>query len=892
MQHPGRSLNAFIRRYFSYWPLFIIAIALSLTAAWLYLRYTIPKYESNATLLIKDQTKGTEDSKLFTSLDMFGSKKTVENEVEVLRSKTVMQEVVKNLHLYAPVYQESKPHTKLAYNISPVIIELKMPEYLVEKDKIYFNYYSNLRIVTVGEKKYPLNVWINSEWGVVRFIPNSHYKLSAKVQNLFFSLVTIKKMAGLFLEELQVIPVSKAASIVNLTLTDQDPQRGEDVLNELIRMYNAANIKNKNTVAANALSFVEKRIHFYVKELDSMEKAIQNFKVNKGIVNMSAQGKLYLGSVEATDERISDLDVKLAVLDQVESYIVARSGLQQLPLSNAIPEGSRELGSGSKSDNEELAKVRAQLQSIDNQIEKLPATPVVNSYKNLQIINLVGQNRALVRDSNNPEVKATIEANKRQIAELQQQVTSGADSIDIKSKRDELLGQKKELQAYFSSLVSRQNADKPIQERPSSSGTQGVLVPSLNRLDNGILSDLLKKLNDVEIQYERLRRTTAENSPILTSLRNQVERMKPDIIENIRTQRNNIEAEKANLTGTSGKFSSMLRTIPEKERELVEITRQQSVKNNIYNFLLQKREEAALSFAFAVEDSRLVDRAESYPNPVSPQKGLIYAIALIAGLGFVTAVVAVKEMLSPAIRSRDDIEEITSFPIIGDIAYADSKKALVTTAGEQTYIAEQFRQVRTSLLYQGTKKKLLVTSSIPGEGKSFIASNIAVSLSLTEKKVVLVELDLRKPKLGKIFQLTDNPGMSEYLQGKTGVEKVIQSTSINENLFVIPAGSIPDNPSELVLNIRLAELFSKLEKKFDYIVIETAPVNIVTDAYIISRHSDAILYVVRQGVTKKSDLKLMEESLRIRGLNNSVIIFNGVYPDAFSVPEYPYHSLS
>lgn len=892
IEHPGRDFYTFIRNYFSYWPLFGVAIAFSLAAAWLYIIFTVPMYESSATLLIKDQNKGIEESKLFTTLDMFASKKIVENEVEVLRSRKVMQEVVKNLNLYAPVYQEKKIHSALAYSISPVNIELKIPDYLEQKDKVYFSYSPHMHLVTLGTKTYPLNVWVNSEWGLIRFVPNRHYQPSANTRNLFFSLLSIKKMANLFLEELQVYPASKAATVLNLTLIDQDPQRGEDVLNELIRVYNATTIKNKNTVAANALSFVEKRIHFYVKELDSMEKAVQNYKMDQGIVDMSTQGKLYLGSVEANDEKLSELDVKSVILDQVESYVLAKNGFQQTPQANAIQQGSPELGSVSKSDTGELKNAREQLRLINSQIEKLPALPVVNPYKNMQIINLVTQNRILLRDSNNAAAKLTIEENRSKIAELQQQVTSETDSVEIASNRQEFMRQKKEQEAYIASLIARENANKPAEERSSYAGNTGVIVPSLSRLNDGMLSDLLKKLNDLEIQYERLRKTTAENNPILISLRNQMERIKPDILENIRTQRNNIEAERADLTGTSGKFTSIMRTIPEKERELVEITRQQSVKNNIYKYLLQKREEAALSFAFAVADSRLVDRAESGANPVSPHKRLVYGLALMLGLSFVTAFIFVKELLYPGIRSRQDIEELTSFPIIGDISHVGSKRPLVTSQGEQTYVAEQFRQVRTSLLYKGTKKKLLITSSIPGEGKSFIASNIALSLALTEKKVVLVELDLRKPKLGQIFQVKDGPGMSEYLSGKAGMERIIKETAVNSSLFLIPAGAIPLNPSELILNVKLDELFNKLEKKFDYIIMETAPVNIITDAYILSKFSDAILYVVRQNVTKKADLKLMEESLRIRGLNNAVIIFNGVHLDAFSVPQYPYSSIS
>ncbi|MEJ7770136.1 MAG: polysaccharide biosynthesis tyrosine autokinase, partial [Chitinophagaceae bacterium] len=349
------------------------------------------------------------------------------------------------------------------------------------------------------------------------------------------------------------------------------------------------------------------------------------------------------------------------------------------------------------------------------------------------------------------------------------------------------------------------------------------------------------------------------------------------------------DAEKLSLWGTGAKYTAELKTIPERERELMKATRQQATKNNIYNYLLQKREEAALSFAFAIEDSRLVDRAESGTTPISPHKRLVYTLAVIVGLALAFGLIAFKDQVNPGIRSREDIEAISSFPIIGNIAHAVSKKPLVIGDGEQSFVAEQFRQIRTSLLYQGAKKKLLITSSKQGEGKTFIASNIAVSLALTDKSVVLVELDLRRPRLNELFNKKQYPGMSEYLSGKINVEKIIQKTSVH-NLFLVTAGSIPENPSELILNAKLEECFGLLEKKFDFMVIETAPVNAVTDAYILSRHSDAVLYVVRQGLTKKADLKLVEENTRIKGLNNPRIIFNGVKADGLTANTYQYNS--
>ncbi len=741
--------NEFIRkilRYLPYWPLFVGLVFLSMGSAWLYLRYAIPIYESTATILIKDENKGIDDSRMLESLDLLSSKKIIENEMEIIRSRAVMKEVVKKLGLYAPIFHEGKIKTVLAYLQSPVKVEVRQPDSLIEQDKVYFEFDKDKSQVIIGEQTYPLNQWVKFPYGELRFVPNNRHRPTGENLKLFFYLMDVRKVANGMIGGLQILPASKSATVLYLKLYDPVPERGEDILNGLIREYNYAAIEDKNKLAANALALVEERLKFVVSELDSVESVMQRYKVDKGIVDISSQGKLFLESVESNDKKISEISVQLAILDQVERYI---------------------------------------------------------------------------RDHD-----------------------------------------------------------------PSSSS-----VPSTLGLSDGILSGLLEKLSDAEIQYERLKQITAENNPILISVKNQIEKIKPSILENVRSQRRNLEAGRSNLNSTSGVYSSRLRTIPQKERELLDITRQQSIKNNIYTFLLQKREEAALSFAASVPDSRLVDNAQSAFFPVSPKRSLIYGIALLFGLGVGVAFLFVKDMLNQTINYRSEIEAISSFPIIGDIAYESSKRPIVIASGERTVIAEQFRQVRTSLSYLGinsVNKKILVTSAVSGEGKSFVAANLAISLALTDKKVALLELDLRKPKLSQVFQDTNATGLSDYLMGKVEAERIIRQTLEDNNLYLIPSGPIPENPSELILNGRLEQLLAYLDKRFDYIVLETAPVNVVTDASIVSRFCDATLCIVRHGVTRKSDLKMLEANLKVRKLNNAAIIFNGIRTKKANKDAYAY----
>nr|MBA4167659.1 polysaccharide biosynthesis tyrosine autokinase [Chitinophagaceae bacterium] len=421
---------------------------------------------------------------------------------------------------------------------------------------------------------------------------------------------------------------------------------------------------------------------------------------------------------------------------------------------------------------------------------------------------------------------------------------------------------------------------KEVENYVHSKGQNAGITPSTLGIDDPMLANLIQKLYDAQSEYERLKKTTGERSPILISLQDQINGIKPSIIDNISSQRRNLQASKNNLSSNTSRYSSQLRAMPEKERRLVEISRdRQNIADN-YAQLLQKRQETALSQSATVADSRTVDHAEATDRPVSPNKMLVYLVCIMAGLGLALGIVALKEGMNRNILFRSEIENFTSIPVIGEIIEDGSSEPIVISHDRKNFIAEQFRQIRTSLSYLGIssrKKKVLVTSSIPGEGKSFVAANLAISLALTDKKVVLLEIDLRKPKLSEIFGIKANsPGISNYFIGEKEADEIIKRTDINPNLFIISAGPIPPNPSELILNGKIQELLAYLENAFDYIVIDTAPVTPVTDAYLLSQFCDATLFVVRHGYTPRIYLQMLEENNKVRGLKNLALIFNGV----------------
>jgi len=364
----------------------------------------------------------------------------------------------------------------------------------------------------------------------------------------------------------------------------------------------------------------------------------------------------------------------------------------------------------------------------------------------------------------------------------------------------------------------------------------------------------------------------------MISLKESIEKIRPEIREKIANQVKNLTAARNDLVKAGQKYTTILSSIPGNERELLSISRQQSIKNNVYTFLLQKREETALSLASTLANTRVVDLPESSEFPVSPKKRLIYIIAFLAALLTGFGIINLKNLLTRNVQSRDEIERFTYLPLLGEIAYDVKKRPIAISEGRRGFIAEQFRELRTSLGYMGIgqqHKRILVTSSISNEGKSFVTTNLGISLSLTGKKVVLLELDLRKPKLSEVFEVKRTTGITNYLVGTAGVAEIVRETGI-KNVSIIPSGPIPPNPSELISNGRLEALLEELGKQFDFILMDTTPTHPVTDAFLLSPMADITIYIVRHTYTPKAFLNRLEQLKESGRLKNPAIVYNMV----------------
>ncbi|TZF84457.1 polysaccharide biosynthesis tyrosine autokinase [Pedobacter sp. BS3] len=417
-----------------------------------------------------------------------------------------------------------------------------------------------------------------------------------------------------------------------------------------------------------------------------------------------------------------------------------------------------------------------------------------------------------------------------------------------------------------------------IRQYVSSKKNEGTTPATLGVSDPTLLA-LIGRLSELQGQREQNIKLMKADNPIIISLDKQIITIKENIRDNIKTLQESLAITRRKLEKQNALKESLIKTIPGKERTLVDITRQQAIKNDIYVFLLQKREETALSYASAVSDSRTIDEARSSSQPFKPVKRNIYLAFGLLGLFLPVGIIYIIDLLNNKIKSRKDIERFTRIPVLADIAYSEHEDAIVINGASRSILAEQIRALRTNLSFLAPGKgiqSLLFTSSMSGEGKSFVSLNLGASLAMIGKKTVILELDMRKPKLHSALKMANVKGVSNFLIGSAQLDEVIQEIPGQENYYIITCGSIPPNPVELLINGRLGELFEQLRERFDQIIIDAPPVGIVTDAQVLEQYADATIFLVRHDFTPRDRLKLADSLFREKRFKNLNLVFNAI----------------
>lgn len=403
-------------------------------------------------------------------------------------------------------------------------------------------------------------------------------------------------------------------------------------------------------------------------------------------------------------------------------------------------------------------------------------------------------------------------------------------------------------------------------------------VPTDLGVQEPTLLPLISQYNTLQLQRNNLAATTGTSNTRLIEINAALAKLREQIEEILRNVRQAYKITINRLQTQINESQAGIKTVPAKAKNLLDIERQQKIKQDLYLFLLQKREEAAISAAATVSSSSPLEEATASSKPVSPNKKNIYLIALFLGILFPVGIIAVIEMLNDKVVNREEVTKQTQTPVIGEIGHA-AEETLIVQRGSRTVVAEQFRIMRTNLQYvlnKIEKPVVLVTSSVSGEGKSFVATNYGAVMALTSKKTIALEFDIRKPRLLKGLDMQVSKGLSNYIIGNASLDEIIHPVPDFENFYVIGCGPVPPNPSELLLDKQVAILFVELKKRFDVIIIDTAPVGLVSDAFTLSAFADASLYIVRQGYTLRKQLLMIEDLYAQKRLPGMGLVVNDI----------------
>ena len=749
-------------KYIIHWPWFVGAVLICLVGAWIYLRMATPIYNISATVLIKDDKKGGAAG-MITGLENLGldglvsSSQNIDNEVEVLRSKTIAKEVVEQLGLYVSYTDEDEFPSKNIYKTSPVIVSLtpqeaeKLSAPMVVEMALYTQGGLDVN-VAVGDNEYKkhfekLPAVFPMNEGTLAFF-QSPDSLSLKkdtiedsstqsVRHITATINSPMRVARAYCENLSIEPTSKTTSVAVISLKNSSLQRGQDFINQLLEMYNRNTNNDKNEIAQKTAEFIDERINIISKELGSTEANLENFKRNAGITDLSSEAQIALtGNAEYEKKRV-EIRTQISLIEDLRKYIRG------------------------------------------NEYEVLPS-------------NVGLQDVALV---------ATIE-----------------------------------------------------------------------------------RYNEMLVERKRLLRTSTENNPTIINLDTSIRAMKLNVQATLDGTLQGMLITKADLDREASRFSRRISDAPGQERQFVSIARQQEIKAGLYLMLLQKREENAIALAATANNAKIIDEAIADDIPVSPKRRMIYLIALVLGVGIPVGIIYLIGLTKFKLEGRADVEKLTTIPIVGDIPLTDEKNekdgSIAVFENQNNLMSETFRNIRTNLQFmlQNDKKVILVTSTVSGEGKSFISANLAISLSLLGKKVVIVGLDIRKPGLNKVFRLsTKEKGITLYLANpETDLMSLVQPSDINQNLYILPGGTVPPNPTELLARDGLDKAIEILKKNFDYVILDTAPVGMVTDTLLIGRGADLSVYVCRADYTHKVEYTLINELAEEKKLPNLCTVINGV----------------
>ncbi|MCO5235646.1 MAG: polysaccharide biosynthesis tyrosine autokinase [Chitinophagaceae bacterium] len=717
-----------------HWPWLLLSLMVALASAWLYNRYAEPLYKAKASIMIKDEKKGGAgllDNPLLKELDLSGGGKLVDNEIEILKSYDLMESVVRKEQLFLDIKSKGNLTSRSVFDKEvPLIIRFANPDTIIQPLQWSLNTNSTGQWqLDYGARTKTLSVtrgrWYSINGLHFQVTDNPDFKpvpdSTNRIGEYTLHIYPVKTAVNNYSMALNVQPASKAASIINMELSDNNNTKAQKALGTLIDIYNQQALEDKNKVSNNTLEFLNGRLAIMEKELRTVEGQVEQFKSSNRITDVSAEAQQYMDQAKQVDFQKAQQQTQLSILESLEANLKANQDNPKLALSGS-----------------------------------------------------------------------------------------------------------------------------------------SIAEPSL--------AEMIQTHNRLVLERDRQAERLGPKNPIPVDLANQIANLRASLITNIGNLKRAYQINLNDLTRKDAELNIRIKNIPQVQKNLVQIQRDQSVKEQLYFLLLQKREESAITLASTISDSRSIEQPRSL-GIVAPKKALITAIAFLLGLMIPIGIIYLINLFNNKIEGKDEVEQKCDAPMLGEISYVKKDDSpIVVQKGSRSIISEQFRAIRTNISFTRpghSPGTLLVTSNRPEEGKSFTSLNLAASYALLNKKVVVLEFDLRKPRLGTALNIRSHSGISNYLAGSaTSVNSLLHEVpGFEQRFFLLPAGPIPPNPAELILGDRMKEMMDELKNQFDYIIFDTPPYGLVTDSALLAAHADISIVVLRQGFTFKWVLQELNKKI-------------------------------
>ena len=745
------------------WKWFVLSIIICLGCSYLYLRYKSPVYATSAKLLIKDDSnnKSASAKDAISGMVDFGiisSNYGVDNEIEILNTRTLAAEAVRDLKLYTSYWKKGRVKNVILYKNQPINVDvdaahlekLNAPISMsIERDENKYivkgKYYVSVDEKTVeGPFKFEKTLagfpaTIGTKAGTLYFTNGKTRMKDGDVMKVV--IVSPMMMAAQYSSALSLEQTSKTSTTLNMQLNDKNIQRGIDYLRQLVICYNRQANEDKNEIAIRTEAFVNDRLEKINSELNSTEGQLENYKKRNRLVELKVDAKESVTNLSSYEQKLNEAATQISLINSLIQFA----------------------------------------------------------------------------------------------------------------------------------------------ERP---GNKYQVLPSNIGLRDEASISLINDYNKVALERNRLLRTASESSPVVEELTSQLKDMNSSIRMALSQAKRNLEIQRNAVASQYGQYNQEVSRTPEQERILTQIGRQQEVKSGLYLMLLQKREENSISLAATADKGKLVELPQ-YVGKVSPKTNIILLLGLILGIAIPSLVLYLLQFFRYRIEGHDDVEALTDIPIIADVAVANdaakTRADIVVHENENNQMEEIFRSMRTNLQFmmKPEDKVIMFTSSTSGEGKTFNAANLAISFALLGKKVVLVGLDIRKPRLAELFEIDNHhTGITKLLVKDdptwNDVQKEILPSEINKNLDLLMAGPIPPNPGEIVTRPSLEKVLNLLKENYDYILVDTAPVGLVTDTLQIGKLVDATVFMCRADYTPKAAFNAINMFKAEKKLKNMAIVINGI----------------